>query len=125
MTAKGAGIANLSLHGGQVPRWLADRMTRLGAVISGAIVHHYGRDELLRRLAHPFWFQSLRTRQPSFSNLPSRVAVSSAQGHSAPRYLPVFTRGGTGLSSLNSVCPSKPQYPDPVIRVVRGREPPR
>src|SRR3954470_3648762 len=34
-------------------------MTRLGGVISQAIVHHYGRDELLRRLAHPFWFQSL------------------------------------------------------------------
>ena len=33
-------------------------MTRLGAVISEAIVHHYGCDELLRRLAHPFWFQS-------------------------------------------------------------------
>src|SRR5215212_601876 len=33
-------------------------MTRLGAVTSQAIVHHYGRDELLRRLAHPFWFQS-------------------------------------------------------------------
>jgi hypothetical protein len=33
-------------------------MTRLGAVISEAVVHHYGRDELLRRLAHPFWFQS-------------------------------------------------------------------
>src|SRR5215210_5886136 len=33
-------------------------MTRLGAVMSQAIVHHYGRDELLRRLAHPFWFQS-------------------------------------------------------------------
>jgi len=33
-------------------------MTRLGAVIGEAIVHHYGRDELLRRLAHPFWFQS-------------------------------------------------------------------
>jgi hypothetical protein len=33
-------------------------MTRLGAVLSEAIVHHYGRDELLRRLAHPFWFQS-------------------------------------------------------------------
>jgi hypothetical protein len=41
-----------------VPQWLAGRMTRLGAVISQAIVHHYGRDELLRRLAHPFWFQS-------------------------------------------------------------------
>jgi len=41
-----------------VPKWLADRMTRLGAVMSQAIVHHYGRDELLRRLANPFWFQS-------------------------------------------------------------------
>ena len=44
--------------GGQVPRWLGERMTRLGAVISEAIVHEYGRDELLRRLAHPFWFQA-------------------------------------------------------------------
>ncbi len=48
----------MPLHGGRVPRWLADRMTRLGAVISEATVHHYGRDELLRRLANPFWFQS-------------------------------------------------------------------
>ncbi|MBW8815556.1 MAG: DUF763 domain-containing protein [Caulobacterales bacterium] len=55
---KRAGSADLPLHGGRVPPWLAERMTRLGAVISQAIVHHYGRDELLRRLAHPFWFQS-------------------------------------------------------------------
>ena len=53
-----AGSADLPLHGGRVPRWLADRMTRLGAVMCQAIVHEYGRDELLRRLAHPFWFQS-------------------------------------------------------------------
>ncbi|MND70903.1 hypothetical protein D3C80_624210 [compost metagenome] len=33
-------------------------MTRLGAVITEAIVIHYGRDELLARMAHPFWFQS-------------------------------------------------------------------
>src|SRR5260221_14776246 len=33
-------------------------MTRLGAVIAEAIVHHYGRDAFLSRLAHPFWFQS-------------------------------------------------------------------
>jgi len=56
--ARKAGSADLPLHGGHVPRWLADRMTRLGAVMSEAIVHHYGRDELLRRLANPFWFQS-------------------------------------------------------------------
>ena len=41
-----------------MPRWLGLRMTRLGAVMAEAIVHHYGRDELLRRLANPFWFQS-------------------------------------------------------------------
>jgi hypothetical protein len=33
-------------------------MSALGAVICQAIVHHYGRDEFLRRLSHPFWFQS-------------------------------------------------------------------
>ena len=52
------GSADLPLHGGHVPSWLATRMSRLGAVISEAIIHHSGRDELLRRMAHPFWFQS-------------------------------------------------------------------
>src|SRR5256714_12378894 len=56
--ARRAGSADLPLHGGQVPKWLADRMTRLGAVMTQAVVHHYGRDELLRRLANPFWFQA-------------------------------------------------------------------
>ncbi len=56
--AQRAGSANLPLHGGQIPGWLANRMARLGTVISEAIVHHYGRDEFLHRLAHPFWFQS-------------------------------------------------------------------
>ncbi|MGY5777373.1 DUF763 domain-containing protein [Rhizobium sp. LEGMi135b] len=56
--AQRAGKADLPLHGGRVPRWLGDRMTRLGAVITEAIVQHYGRDELFRRLANPFWFQS-------------------------------------------------------------------
>ncbi|MBW8788141.1 DUF763 domain-containing protein [Rhizobium leguminosarum] len=53
-----AGSADLPLHGGRVPHWLGDRMTRLGTLITEAVVHHYGRDEFLRRLAHPFWFQS-------------------------------------------------------------------
>ena len=53
-----SGSADLPLHGGRVPKWLSDRMTRLGAVIAEAIVHEFDRDELLRRLANPFWFQS-------------------------------------------------------------------
>lgn len=56
--ARPTGSANMPLHGGRVPPWLSARMRRLGRVIAEAIVHAYGRDELLRRLAHPFWFQS-------------------------------------------------------------------
>jgi hypothetical protein len=52
------GSADLPLHGGRVPAWLASRMSRLGRVVTEAICHHYGRDEFLRRMAHPFWFQS-------------------------------------------------------------------
>ena len=53
-----SGSADLPLHNGRVPAWLGQRMARLGGVIGEAIVHHYGRDEFIRRLAHPFWFQS-------------------------------------------------------------------
>jgi uncharacterized protein len=56
--ASRSGTAILPLHGGRVPPWLATRMSSLGAVIVQAIAHHYGRDEFLRRLSHPFWFQS-------------------------------------------------------------------
>ncbi len=52
------GSADLPLHGGRVPPWLASRMARLGRVIVEAVAHHYGTEEVLRRLAHPFWFQS-------------------------------------------------------------------
>jgi uncharacterized protein len=53
-----SGSANLPLHSGHVPAWLSGRMAKLGRVIVEAIVLEYGRAELLRRLAHPFWFQS-------------------------------------------------------------------
>ena len=56
--ARRSGSADLPLHGGRVPPWLATRMASLGAIITQAVVHHYGRDEFLRRLSHPFWFQS-------------------------------------------------------------------
>ena len=56
--ARRAGSADLPLHNGRVPAWLGSRMARLGAVMAQAIVHHYGRDDFLGRLAHPFWFQS-------------------------------------------------------------------
>src|SRR6478609_7084301 len=56
--AQRGGSADLPLHGGRVPEWLAGRMAKLGAIIAEAICQEYGRDEFLSRLANPFWFQS-------------------------------------------------------------------
>ena len=53
------GVANLPLHGHHCPRWLFDRMVKLGSAIIEAIVEEYGPDEVLKRFADPFWFQAL------------------------------------------------------------------
>jgi hypothetical protein len=56
---KRSGVADLPLHGGRVPQWLATRMTTLGTAITESVVHHYGRSAFLSRLSDPFWFQAL------------------------------------------------------------------
>lgn len=53
------GTADLPLHYGTVPPWLAQRMSLLGGAIAEAIIIEYGRPALLQRLSDPFWFQSL------------------------------------------------------------------
>ena len=55
---KRSGFADLPLHGGRVPPWLAERMTKLGSAIAENIIYEYGRAELLSRLSDPFWFQA-------------------------------------------------------------------
>ena len=56
---KRSGSADLPLHYGVVPKWLAERMSRLGLAITESIITEYGKEEILRRLSDPFWFQSL------------------------------------------------------------------
>src|SRR5690349_16762987 len=46
---KRSGVADLPLHGGRVPAWLAERMTRLGTGICESVLYHYGTPELLSR----------------------------------------------------------------------------
>ena len=55
---KRSGTADLPLHNGRVPPWLAERMTALGAAITEHIVLSYGPSEFLTRLSDPFWFQA-------------------------------------------------------------------
>ena len=56
---KRSGYADLPLHTGTVPKWLADRMMRLATLIIEALVLKYGKKEVLIRLSDPLWFQSL------------------------------------------------------------------
>jgi hypothetical protein len=50
--------ADLPLHYGKVPPWLAERMRSLGGAIVEAIVQEYGKSAVLSRLSDPFWFQA-------------------------------------------------------------------
>lgn len=56
---KRSGTADLPLHYGHVPLWLAERMGKLGLAITEEIISHKGKNEFLSRLSNPFWFQSL------------------------------------------------------------------
>jgi hypothetical protein len=53
------GVAHLPLHGGKAPRWLFDRMTRLGRQVLLVMAEEFGPGEILRRVADPYWFQGL------------------------------------------------------------------
>src|ERR1700761_2906498 len=56
---KRSGSADLPLHYGYVPTWLAERMAKLGLAVVENIVLDYGRGEGLKRMSDPLWFQSL------------------------------------------------------------------
>ena len=55
---KRSGTADLPLHGGRMPPWLASRMTELGTAIAEQVILSYGHSEFLTRLSDPFWFQA-------------------------------------------------------------------
>jgi hypothetical protein len=97
------GSATLPLHGGRVPPWLSVRMAALGRVIAEAIVHEYGRDELLRRLAHPFWFQSFGAVMGMdwhSSGITTSVIAALKRGLAPIQYeLGLYVCGGKGAHS--------------------------
>jgi uncharacterized protein len=99
--AQRSGSADLPLHGGHVPPWLSTRMAALGRVMAEAIVHHYGRDELLRRLSHPFWFQSFGAVMGMdwhSSGITTSVLAALQRGLAPIRHeLGLYVCGGKGL----------------------------
>ena len=56
---KRSGSADLPLHYGSVPPWLAERMSKLGLAIVETIASEFSPAEVVRKISDPFWFQSL------------------------------------------------------------------
>lgn len=52
-------VVDLPLHGGKCPSWLFEKMVRLARAILLLVYIEFGREEVLKRLADPFWFQAL------------------------------------------------------------------
>jgi len=103
---KRSGFADLPLHGGHVPLWLADRMAKLGTAIVEAILQRYGASELLSRLADPFWFQALGSVMGMdwhSSGITTSVMGALKRGL-APRAdeLGIYICGGRGRHSRNT-----------------------
>jgi hypothetical protein len=103
---KRSGFADLPLHGGRVPLWLANRMTKLGTAIVEAVLYHYGHSELLSRLADPFWFQALGSVMGMdwhSSGITTSVMGALKRGL-APRTeeLGIYICGGRGRHSRNT-----------------------
>ena len=97
------GIANLPLHGGRAPRWLFERMTRLSAAIAEAMVILFGREEFLRRLADPVWFQAfgcILGFDWHSSGLTTTVMGALKEGLRARNWeIGIFVAGGKGKTS--------------------------
>jgi hypothetical protein len=103
---KRSGVADLPLHGGRVPQWLAERMTRLGTAITETIVHDYGASAFLTRLSDPFWFQAFGAVMGMdwhSSGITTSVMGALKRGL-APRAdeLGIYICGGRGRHSRNT-----------------------
>jgi uncharacterized protein len=103
---KRSGTADLPLHGGRVPAWLAGRMTALGTAISEAILLRYGHSELLSRLSDPFWFQALGCVMGMdwhSSGITTSVLGALKRGlNPRSRELGIYVCGGRGRHSRNT-----------------------
>jgi uncharacterized protein len=103
---KRSGVADLPLHGGRVPDWLARRMTLLGTGIVATIVAEYGTSAVLSRLSDPFWFQAFGAvlgMDWHSSGITTSVMGALKRGLAQrPDELGIYICGGRGRLSRNT-----------------------
>jgi uncharacterized protein len=103
---KRSGSADLALMGGSIPYWLFDRMIKLSLPIVESIILQYGKQEFLRRLSDPFWFQSFGSViGMDWNSSGVTTAVMSALKKSLnphSKELGIYVCGGKGKDSLQT-----------------------
>lgn len=97
------GVATFTLDTGTCPRWLFERMVKLGREMVRVLVEEYGPDEFIRRISDPVWFQSLGTVLAFDWNASGLTTILTAALKEAIRHgernLGVFICGGKGKTS--------------------------
>src|SRR3954471_13601905 len=97
------GFASLPLHGGKAPAYLFERMVPLSREIVVFLAAEFGRDEVLRRLSDPYWFQAFGCVLGfdwHSSGLTTTVCGALKQGlHGLENELGIYVAGGKGAAS--------------------------
>ena len=97
------GVATFTLDYGKCPKWLFERMVKLGRQITEIMIEEYGADEFIRRIADPVWFQSLGTVLAFDWNASGLTTILTAALKEAirgdERNLGIFICGGKGKTS--------------------------
>jgi hypothetical protein len=97
------GIATFTLDWGKCPRWLFERMVKLGREVVQVLVAEYGPDEFIKRIADPVWFQSLGTVLAFDWNASGLTTILTAALKEAisgqEKDLGIFICGGKGKTS--------------------------
>ena len=123
------GFAHLPLHGGKAPRWLFERMAPLSREIVIFLAAEFGREEVLRRLSDPYWFQAFGCVLGfdwHSSGLTTTVCGALKEGlRGTENELGIFVAGGKGATSrktpaeITAACESMGRDPEPLVYASR------
>ena|SRR5438105_5018952 len=133
------GFAHLPLHGGKAPRWLFERMVPLSREIVHFLAAEFGREEVLRRLSDPYWFQAfgcvLGFDWHSSGVTTTVCGALKERLRGTENELGIFVGGGKGATSrktpaeITAACERLGRDPEPLVYAssvtTRSSSPPR
>ena len=96
-----SGVADLPLHEGHVPSWLAKLMLKLSKAILEVLLIEFSSEEVLRRFSNPLWFQAFNNVIGMDWDSSGSTTVTTAMIKTALEEIggDVRVAGGKGLTS--------------------------